>query len=110
MAANVGTGMKIRRKLIMAFGAGALAVPLSAMAQAPAAKLARIGLLGPGSASGNEPWVTALRANLRDLGYVEGSNLGIEFRWAEGKNDRLPELAAELVRSKVDPIVTCQTP
>jgi putative ABC transport system substrate-binding protein len=47
---------------------------------------------------------------LRDLGYVEGSNLGIEFRWAEGKNDRLPELAAELVRLKVDLIVTYQTP
>jgi putative ABC transport system substrate-binding protein len=110
MAAYQETGMNNRRKLIIALGAAALAAPLSSLAQAPAAKVARIGLLGPGSATGNEPWVAALLANLRDLGYVEGSNLGIEFRWAEGRNDRLPELAAELVRLKVDLIVTYQTP
>jgi putative tryptophan/tyrosine transport system substrate-binding protein len=110
MAAYQGTGMNNRRKLVIALGAGALAAPLSSLAQAPAAKVARIGLLGPGSTTGNEPWVAALLANLRDLGYVEGSNLGIEFRWAEGRNDRLPELAAELVRLKVDLIVTYQTP
>jgi putative ABC transport system substrate-binding protein len=103
-------GMNTRRKLIIALGASALAVPRSALAQAPTAKVARIGLLGPGSATGNEPWVAALLLNLRDLGYVEGSNLGIESRWAEGRNDRLPQLAAELVRLKVDLIVTYQTP
>ncbi len=51
----------------------------------------------------------ALRAGLRDAGYVEGKNIVIEFRWAEGKYDRLPELAAELVRLKVDVIVTHAT-
>jgi putative tryptophan/tyrosine transport system substrate-binding protein len=110
MTVYLETGMNIRRKLLMALGTCALAAPLSALAQAPTTKPARIGLLGPGSAAGNEPWVAALLANLRDLGYVQGNNLGIEFRWAEGKNDRLPELAAELVRLKVDLIVTYQTP
>jgi putative tryptophan/tyrosine transport system substrate-binding protein len=52
----------------------------------------------------------ALRAGLRDLGYVEGDNLSIDFRWAEGRYDRLPALAAELVRLKVDVIVTATTP
>jgi len=102
--------MNIRRKLIIALGANALAVQLSALAQAPTAKLARIGLLGPGSASSDSSWAAALVVNLRDLGYVEGTKLSVESRWADGKNDRLAELAAELVRLNVDVIVTFQTP
>ena len=54
--------------------------------------------------------VAALRTGLRDLGYVEGKNLTFDFRWAEGKHDRLPELAAELVRLKVDVIIAQGTP
>src|SRR5262249_41623659 len=54
--------------------------------------------------------VEALRLGLRDLGYVEGKNLAIEYRWAENKYDRLPDLAAELIRMKVDLIVTHTTP
>ena len=70
----------------------------------------RIGFLGPTSAAGIAGRLDALRAGLRDFGYVEGKNLVIEFRWAEGKYDRLPELAAELVRLKVELIVTYSTP
>jgi putative ABC transport system substrate-binding protein len=94
-----------RRKLLVALGAGALAAPLTSFAQQKG-KVWRIGFLGAASASGFARRVDALRAGLRDLGYVEGKNLVIEFRWAEGKYERLPELAAELVRLKVDVIVT----
>ena len=93
----------------MALGAGALAAPLGSFAQQPA-KIFRIGYLGQESNLVSMSLVEALRAGLRDLGYVEGKNIIIEFRWAEGQNDRLPGLAAELVRLKVDVIVTSATP
>ncbi len=97
--------MNTRRKLIVALGACVLAAPLAAFAQQQG-KVWRIGFLGTASASGFARRVEALKAGLRDLGYVEGKNLVIEFRWAEEKYERLPELAAELVRLKVDVIVT----
>jgi len=89
------------------FAAVALGTPLAAFAQQKG-KVWRIGFLGTTSASGFgfADRIEALRAGLRELGYVEGKNLVIEFRWAEGNYDRLPELAAELVRLKVDVIVT----
>jgi putative ABC transport system substrate-binding protein len=99
-----------RRKLLVALGAGALAAPFVSFAQPQTAKVARIGYLGLSSTSSYAGGVEALRASLRDLGYVEGKNLVMESRWAEGNNDRLPELAAELVRLKVDIIVATQTP
>jgi putative ABC transport system substrate-binding protein len=99
-----------RRKLVIALGAAALGAPFVSFAQSQAAKVARIGYLGLSSTSSYAGGVEALRASLRDLGYVEGKNLVIESRWAEGKNDRLPGLAAELVRLKVDIIVATQTP
>jgi len=102
--------MNDRRRLLVALGAGALAVPLLSFAQQQPAKIPRIGFLGLASASGYASQVEALRAGLHDLGYAEGKNLVIEFRWAEGKYDRLPELATELVRLKVDVIVTHGTP
>jgi len=101
--------MNNRRKLLIALGAGALAAPLTSFAQQKG-KVWRIGFLSPASASGFARQVEALRAGLRDLGYVEGKNLAIEYRWAEGKYDRLPDLAAELVRLQVDLIVTQGTP
>ena len=103
--------MMNRRKLLVALGAGAgaLAVPLHSFAQQSSAKLARIGFLGLPSASGWTKMVDALREGLRELGYVEGRNLAIEFRWAEGNYDRLPELARELVGLKPDVIVTHAT-
>src|SRR5437899_7626563 len=80
--------------------------PLVAEAQ-PAEKLARIGYLSLGSAADTPK---ALLQGLRELGYVEGQNLVIEYRYAEGKAERLPDLAAELVSLKVDIIVAGGTP
>ena len=97
--------MNNRRKLLVALGAGALVSPLSSLAQ-PQTKVWRIGLLHSESLSRTQDRVDAFRAGLRELGYEEGKNLVIEFRWADGKYDRLPELAAELVRLKVDVILT----
>ena len=70
----------------------------------------RIGFLGGASAPGYGALVEELRLGLRDHGYVEGKNITIEYRWAEGKYDRLPALAAELVRLKVDVIITQGVP
>ncbi len=88
-----------RREFITLLG-GAAAWPLAAWAQ-QAAKVARIGYLSLGPASAWSSRVEALRAGLRDLGWVEGKNIVIEFRWADNV-DQLPGLAAELVRMKVD--------
>jgi len=98
-----------RRRFLLATGA-LLAAPLSSTAQQPQAKIARIGFLGVSTPAAWGPRVDAFRTGLRDLGYVEGKNVVIEFRFAEGKFDRLPELAAELVRLKVDVIVTHTVP
>ena len=82
-----------------------LAAPLAAEAQ-PAQKVYRIGFLGAGSSpAGTDSTLEVLRQGLRDLGYVEGHNLVIEARWAEGRFERFPDLAAELVRLKVGVIV-----
>lgn len=102
--------MKQRRILLTALGLGAFAAPLRILAQPSIAKVSRIGILGAASAAGYLKLVDALRVRLRELGYVEGRNLAIESRWAEGKYARLPELSAELVRLKVDAIVTAGTP
>jgi putative tryptophan/tyrosine transport system substrate-binding protein len=88
---------------------GSLASPRAAQAQ-QAIKIFRIGFLGSISASKYASQVEALLAGLHDLGYVDGKNITIEFRWAEGKYDRLPELAAELERLKIDVLVTHGTP
>jgi len=94
-----------RRAFLASAGGALLASPLAARAQQPG-KVPRIGLLNVASASGSANDVGALRAGLRDLGYVEGRNIVVEFSWAEGKSDRLPDLAAELVRLKLDILVT----
>ena len=93
-----------RRQIIFALGAGALAAPLAAAAQ-QAAKIPRIGFLWPSSPSAAVHWLDAFRQGLRELGYVEGKNIAIEYRSAEGRQERLPDLAAELVRLKVDVLV-----
>jgi putative ABC transport system substrate-binding protein len=97
-----------RREFITLLG-GAAAWPLPVRAQ-QRAKVAHIGYLGLVSASWHTPRVTAFRAGLRDLGYAEGKDIVIEFRWAEGRYDQLPALAAELVRLDVDVIVTHTVP
>jgi putative ABC transport system substrate-binding protein len=82
-----------------------LAAPVVAAAQQPT-KVYRIGRLSPGlPPSQSSPSMEAFRQGLRDLGYVEGQNLVIEWRWAEGREERLPDLAAELVRLQVEVIV-----
>jgi ABC-type uncharacterized transport system substrate-binding protein len=103
---SLSDNLKWPRVSIIAF----VLVADGAVAYAQTAKVVRIGFLGPTSAASNAGRMEALRAGLRDLGYLEGKNLVIESRWAEGKFDRLPELAAELVRLHVDVILTAGTP
>ena len=87
--------------------AGSLfAMPRSAFPQQPAGTVPRVGFLGSESASNQATRLEALRAGLRELGYVEGKNLVIEVRWAEGNYERLPALAGELVGLKVAVVVT----
>ena len=86
-----------------------LAVAVIAEAQQPK-KVPRIGYLTAASPSAIAARIEAFRQGLRELGYVEGKNIVIEYRYAEGKLDRLPALAAELVRLKVDVIVTAGPP
>jgi putative tryptophan/tyrosine transport system substrate-binding protein len=97
-----------RRTFAKAIGAALALVPFVGEAQ-PAAKIYRIGFLGLTSASAYASRVEALRAGLRDLGYIEGKNIVIEVRWADGNYDRAPGLAAELVRLKVDVLVVHST-
>ena len=92
----------IRREFITLLGGAAVAWPLEARAQ-QRANVPQIGYLGSGSESAWANRVDALRAGLRELGYSEGKNIGIEFRWAESA-DRLREYAAELARMNVDVI------
>jgi putative tryptophan/tyrosine transport system substrate-binding protein len=101
--------MMRRREFITLLGGAAVAWPMAARAQQPG-KMARIGFLGSATAAGSAESVKALRAGLRDFGHVEGRNIVIEFRWAEGKYDRLSDLVAELIRLNVDVIVTHGTP
>jgi putative ABC transport system substrate-binding protein len=84
--------------------------PLSAGAQQPAKKVPRIGFLGNSTAALEANLVEPFREGLRDLGYVKGQNVVVEYRWAEGKYERFPALIAELVALKVDVIVTAGTP
>lgn len=94
--------MKRRAALIVI-----LALPVAAFAQQPA-KIPRIGFIGltSPSAPADVARIEGLRTRLRELGYTEGKNIVIEYRWAEGKYDRLPRLAAELVSLNVDVLVT----
>ena len=97
--------MNNRRRLIIVVFASLLGVPLASLGQQPA-KVARIGFLEASTPSAIAARVEAFRQGLRDLGYVEGKNVVIEYRYAEGNFDRLPALAAELVRLNVNVIVT----
>jgi len=83
-----------------------VSAPLTAGAQPVTGKVPRVGLLGVTSAVGYARQIEAMRQGFRDLGYVEGQNLVIEYRWADGRYDRLPALATELIRLRPDVIVT----
>jgi putative ABC transport system substrate-binding protein len=98
-----------RRTFIGSVAGGLLTVPLAARAQ-PVGKVYRMGILETIPAAQNAANLDALRKGLRDLGYVEGRNLVIEYRSADGRAERFPDLASELVRLKVDLIVTRGTP
>jgi putative ABC transport system substrate-binding protein len=98
-----------RREVIRLLSGAAAAWPLAARAQ-PSAKVYRIGVLGVTSHAEFRHLVDAVRTGLRQLGYEEGKNIVIHYRWAEGRYDRLPELAAELVKLNVDVLVTHSTP
>ena len=94
-----------RREFITLLGGAAAVWPLAVRAQQPAMPV--IGLLSPGDNSTH--YTDGLFAGLRELGYVEGRNIRIESRWAQGKFDQLAQMAAELVRLKVDVLVTSLT-
>ena len=101
------TGTIARRKFIAVLG-GAAGWPLAVSAQQQTTPT--IGFLGSGTPAVQGKWVAAFLQRLRELGWTEGRNLTIEYRWAEGSSDRAAELAAELVRLKVDIIVTYANP
>jgi putative ABC transport system substrate-binding protein len=98
-----------RRTFIGSVAGGLLGAPFAAQAQ-PAGKVYRIGILETIPAARNAANLDALRKGLRELGYVEGRNLIIDYRSVDGRAERFPELASELVRLKVDLIVTRGTP
>ena len=98
-----------RREFITLIGGAAATWPLAARAQQKA-KLPTIGFLGPNTPSLDSRRVGAFVQRLRELGWTEDRNVAIEYRWAEGRTERLAEFAAEFVRLKVDVIVTSATP
>jgi putative tryptophan/tyrosine transport system substrate-binding protein len=98
-----------RREFITLLGSAAAAWPLAARAQQPT-NVHLIGFLGTDTASNSVPWVDGLRAGLREFGYFEGKQIVFEFRYAEGRYERLDQLAAELLARKIDVLVTHSTP
>jgi putative tryptophan/tyrosine transport system substrate-binding protein len=99
----------MRRRQFIALVGSAAAWPLAGRAQ-QSGKVRRIGFLGSATAAGSAQAVESLRAGLREFGYAEGTNISIEFRWAEGIYDRLPQLVGELIAANVDLLITHGTP
>jgi len=97
-----------RREFITLLG-GATVWPLGAYAQRPI-KLPTVGFMGESTPSGQRQWIDAFAQRLRELGWIDGQNVAMLYRWAEGRNDRFAEIVAELVGLKIDVIVTQGTP
>jgi putative ABC transport system substrate-binding protein len=98
-----------RREFIAGLVGAAAAWPVAARAQ-QRAKLPTIGFLGSGTAAAQSQWTAAFVQRLRELGWSEGRNVAIEYRWGEGRSERFAEIAAEFVLLKVDVILTHNTP
>src|SRR4051812_23213627 len=97
-----------RREVIALLGGVAAGWPHAARAQQPAMRV--VGFLNSSSLRDSDYRVKALRRGLREVGYIEGQNVSIEYRWAEGHYERLPSLAADLVRRQVSVIAVTSTP
>ena len=98
-----------RRTFLALISSGVVARPFASRAQHPGGKW-RIAFLGTPSAAKYAKLIDALRAGLRDFGYIDGQNIAMDLRWAEGNNERLPELATELVNLRPDVLITHGTP
>src|ERR1700676_3356327 len=98
----------MRRREVMTLIGGAATWPLAARAQQTV--MAVVGYLDAGSPEANRNGLPAFRKGLSETGYVEGQNVATEYRWAEGQYDRLPDLAADLVRRRVNVIAATSTP
>src|ERR1051326_1863736 len=94
----------MRRRDFVAVATAVAVAPLAVPAQQKATPV--IGLLHSLEANRTKPQIDAFREGLHEAGYIESSNIAIEYRWADGKYDRLPEMAADLVKRKVDVIAT----
>jgi putative tryptophan/tyrosine transport system substrate-binding protein len=95
-----------RREFIRLIGGAAVAWPLATNAQQPGKQLRTIGFLGASTPAAVSQWTAAFVQQLRELGWIEGRTVAIEYRWAEGRPERITELANEFVRLRVDVIVT----
>lgn len=100
----------LSRRAFVAGGSALIVAPRGAEAQSGGSRAHRIGFLGNSTAALEANLVTPFREGLRDLGYVEGENILIDYRWAEGRYERFPSLIAELIAQNVDVIVTAGTP
>jgi putative tryptophan/tyrosine transport system substrate-binding protein len=99
----------VKRRDFIALFSSAAAWPLAAAAQTPP-RIPRVGYIAGGSHTSHGHIFEAFRQGLRELGYVEGQTIALEVRWAEGRSERMPELAVELVRLKVDVLVVSSAP